>query len=79
MIRNRVFHQHADFIFLVIRKPDGWEPTQFDDVPPRGEVLSEDFVASHAEAHDDLQRCNQLALDLKLDKWAVIQAPSGGL
>jgi len=79
MIKNRVFQAHGDFVFLIIRKPENWEPTQVDQAPPGGEILSKHYVASYAEAHDDLQRCNQIALDGKLDTWAVIQPPSGGL
>ena len=34
-----------------------------------------DYVASDEEAHDDLVRCNQLAMTHNLNKWAVIQSP----
>lgn len=79
MIKNRIVPTHADYIFLIVRKPLGWQPTTVDEVPPGGEPLEKQYVASYAEAHDDLVRCNQLSQDWGLDKWAVIQAPNGQL
>ena len=79
MIKNRIVQLQADYIFLIVRKPNGWQPTGVDEVPRGGEILSEQYVASYAEAYDDLVRCNKLALERDLNKWAVILAPSGGL
>ena len=79
MLKNRIVHSQADYIFLIIRKPNGWQPSRVDQVPPGGEVLAEHYVASYAEAQDDLLRCNKLAMDRDLDQWGVILAPSGGL
>jgi len=79
MLKNRIAHSQTDYLFLIIRKPRGWQPSSIADVPSGGEVLSEHFVASYAEAHEDLVRCNELAMSRDLHRWAVIQAPCGGL
>jgi hypothetical protein len=84
MITNRIVHLQADYIFRIIRKPNGWRPHQFDQAPSTGhllacEIISEDFVASYAEARDDLMRFNGQVLTHGLDQWAMIVAPSGGL
>ena len=79
MLQNRIVNSQADYLFLIVRKPEGWEPSRIEEVPRGGKVLSQQFVASYAEAYDDLVRCNKLALDRGLDKWAVIQALGGYL
>jgi hypothetical protein len=79
MIKNRIVQLQADYVFRVIRKPAGWQPCRFDQFPSGGEVIAECYVASYAEAYDDMVRCNRLALDRDLDQWAIIQAPCGGL
>lgn len=79
MLKNRIVDAQTDYLFLVIRRPPGWQPRSIHDAPEGGEVLSEHCVASYAEALDDLVRCNELAIRGNLDRWAVIQAPSGGL
>jgi hypothetical protein len=73
MFENRFEFSQPDYIFVVIRKPQGWRPSNYFDVPPSGRVLSKSRVASYAEAHDDLVRCNRLSLHRSLDRWAVIQ------
>ncbi len=79
MIKNRMIRTQPDYIFLIVRKPDGWTPTSVDDVPMDQEIVSHQYVASYAEAYDDLLRCNRLSLKRNLDQWAVIQAPGGTL
>ncbi|QDU92462.1 hypothetical protein [Lignipirellula cremea] len=79
MINNRVFRTQADYLFLIVRMPIGWKPTRLEETPDHDEVLSQHFVASYAEAYDDLVRCNRLAMEQGLDEWAVIQAPGGEL
>jgi hypothetical protein len=74
MSNNRITQGQPDYIFLIVRKPSGWRPRNYFDVPPRGEIVSKTYVASYAEAHDDLKRCNRLSLHHSLDTWAVIQA-----
>ena len=79
MIKNRIVSTHADYIFVIVRKPNGWQASRIDEVPRGCEILSEQYVASYAEAYDDLVRCNRLSMERDLDQWAVIQAPSGCL
>ena len=79
MTRNRLTEGQPDYVFLIIRKPDGWRPRNYFDTPPRGEVVSKAYVASYEEAHDDLKRCNRLSLYNSLDTWAVIQAVEADL
>lgn len=79
MIKNRIAHLQPDYIFAIVIKPAGWEPTRFDEVPPGGKIASKDLVASYEEANDDLVRCNKASLDCALDTWAVILSPEGGL
>ena len=74
---NRLMQNQPDYIFAMIRTPPDWTPGGVDDVPPGGEVLTVDHVASFEEAHDDLVRSNKLAMERKLNKWAVIQSPGG--
>jgi hypothetical protein len=77
--RNRLANYQPDYLFTIVRKPLGWHPKDLDDIPPSGEILSLDYVPSYTEAYDDLLRCNQLALEQNLGKWAVIQCPDGNL
>lgn len=74
MSENRLTSTKPDFVFTIIRKPEGWRPRNYFDKPPYGRVLSKSLVASYEEAHDDLVRCNRLALHQALDTWAVIQS-----
>ena len=74
MFQNRITQGQPDYLFLIVRRPHGWRPRNYFDVPPHGEVVSKDYVASYAEAHDDLQRCNRWSLHNSLDTWAVVQA-----
>ena len=74
MPKNRITQGQPDYVFLLVRKPEGWRPRNYYDVPVTAEVLSKTFVASYEEAHDDLERCNRLALRRSLDVWAVVQA-----
>ena len=76
---NRIRHNQADYLLVIVRKPEGWSPSSLEDVPDQSHILSVAPVASFAEAKDDLLRCNRLVLDRKLDKWAVIHSPSGDL
>lgn len=71
MLDQRV-HMQQDFILTLFRLPDSWRPYAIYDVPPSGEILSRTRVASFEEAHDDLLRCNRLALKGKSRVWAVI-------
>lgn len=71
---NRIKQFQPDFVFLLVRKPKNWRPRNYFDVPPRGVVVSRTLVASYPEAHDDLVRCNRIALHGKLDTWAVIKS-----
>ena len=74
MSENRLTSTKPDFVFTIIRKPEGWRPRNYFDKPPYGRVLSKSLVANYEEAHDDLVRCNRLALHQSLDTWAVIQS-----
>ena len=73
MSRNRITHGQPDHVFMIVRKPANWRPRNYFDKPPHGEILSRSYVASYPEAHDDLQRCNQLSLRHSLDTWAVVE------
>ena len=77
MITNRIANVQADYVLMIVCKPPQWQPTQIDDVPPSGEFVCKDYVASFEEAFDDLVRCNKLSIERKLDTWAVIQSPGG--
>lgn len=77
--QNRIFRNQPDYLFSIVRRPPGWVPASIDDAPAGAEVLSTELVASFDEAHDDLVRCNKLALRQDLDKWAVIQSAGGNL
>ena len=74
MSEDKLTSIKPDFVFTIIRKPEGWRPRNYFDKPPYGRVLSKSLVASYEEAHDDLVRCNRLALHRFLDTWAVIQS-----
>ena len=77
--KHRIALLQADYLFMIVRRPTGWEPSKPDDTPPEGAVLSVDYVASYDEAREDMLRCNQLAMRQGLDKWAVVQSPGGDL
>ena len=78
MFHNRMGQLQDDCLLLIVRTPANWRPVRIDEVPGNAEVIASHSVASYAEAYDDLIRCNCLAMDEKLDRWAVIQAPCGG-
>ena len=78
-IKNRITNARNDYLFKIVRRPEGWQPETVEDIPPAGEVLSVDYVASFEEARDDLLRCNSLSLEKNLDKWAVVQSAGGEL
>jgi hypothetical protein len=62
-----------DYIFSVVQVPKDWKPAAVYDVPPVGKIISQMPVASFDEAHDDLVRCNRLAMKHGLHRWAVVQ------
>ena len=74
MSENRLRASQPDFVLTIIRQPENWRPRNYFDEPPHGRVVSQSLVASYEEAHDDLVRCNRLALHQSLDTWAVIQS-----
>ena len=74
MGENRLTASGPDFILAIVVKPKNWRPRNYFDKPPFGLVVSKTLVASYAEAHDDLVRCNHLSLHQSLDTWAVIQS-----
>lgn len=73
--RNRLMRSHRDYMLAIVRRPAGWRPKAVDDAPPAGDIVQQDPVASYAEAHDDVVRCNQYALGQELDLWAVVLGP----
>jgi hypothetical protein len=73
MMLNRRSNYQPDFIFSVVRVPKNWKPDSVFDVPPTGKVVSQMPVASFDEAHDDLIRCNQIAIRRGLREWAIIE------
>ena len=79
MSEKRIFLPQPDYLLTLVRRPANWLPQSLQDVPPHGELLSSTPVASYAEAHDDLVRCNRLALRSKQLVWATIEAPSAEL
>ena len=79
MNKNRISQLQSDYIFTVVRKPRGWLPADIASVPPTGEVLTRDYVASYEEAVDDLKRCNNYSMEQGLNTWAVIESPEAGL
>lgn len=72
MINNRINFQ-PDYLLSIVRVPVSWQPDTVYEIPPSGKIVSQMPVASFDEAHDDLVRCNELALALDLREWAVIQ------
>ena len=79
VIKNRIARVQADYLFMILRPPEGWQPKAAQDIPPGGKVLSVDYVASFDEAHDDLLRCNVLYLRKKFEMWAIVQSAGGDL
>ena len=77
MIRNRLTQTKPDYFLLIVRRPRNWRPTHLADAPIGTESLSTEPVASFEEAHDDLVRCNRLAIKHRLDQWAVIKTSRG--
>ena len=67
-----------DFLFSIVEVPRNWRPAAVYDVPPSGRVVSQMRVASFEEAHEDLVRCNKIALQKRLRQWAVIQTAGAG-
>jgi hypothetical protein len=72
MSENRINYQ-PDYIFSIVRIPANWKPREVYDVPPTAELVTQVAVASFDEAHDDLVRCNGLALISGWREWAIIQ------
>ena len=75
---NRQSNYQPDFIFSIVRVPKNWRPENVFDVPPSGKVVSRTQVASFDEAHDDLIRCNQVAIRRGLREWAMIETAGAG-
>jgi len=71
--RKTSIQYRPDHFLVIIRKPSSWLPKNYFEVPPRGEIVSRQVVASYSEAHDDLVRCNRIAMAHSLDVWAVIE------
>ena len=76
MPQNRMARATRDHYLAIVRRPANWEPATLFDVPIGAKVLAVDAVASHAEALDDVLRCNEHALAHELNRWAVLQCPS---
>lgn len=72
MITRRPNFQ-SDFMFSVVRVPNNWRPESIFDVTSPSRVVSRMPVASFEEAHDDLIRCNRIAISLGLRDWAMIE------
>ncbi|MEM9412593.1 MAG: hypothetical protein AAGA30_15880 [Planctomycetota bacterium] len=72
---NRFSNQKPDYLLVIIRRPDGFRPKNHFEKPTVGtaQIVEVSPVASYAEAHDDLVRCNRLSLYKSLDTWAVIK------
>ena len=70
---NRFSLNRPDYILTFVKKPAGWKPRNYFEKPRQAVILSRHPVASYAEAHDDLVRCNRLALRHSLGEWAVIE------
>ncbi len=75
---NRNSNYQPDFIFSIVRAPKDWQPENMFDVPSSGKVVSRVPVASFDEAHDDLIRCNQLAIRNGMREWAMIETAGAG-
>ncbi len=67
------FQFQPDFVFTLVKVPADWEPQSIDDLPTRGEVVSQMRVASFEEAYEDLLRCNRFSMDRSLGVWAIVQ------
>lgn len=67
-----------DFIFSIVIAPKDWRPENVFDIPPTGKVVSRVPVASFDEAHDDLIRCNKIAIRRQLREWAMIETAGAG-
>ena len=74
MIRNRLTQLQPDYLLTIVARPRDWRPTHLADAPIGAEQLSTTPVASFEEAHDDLVRCNRLAIKHQLNQWAVIKS-----
>ena len=75
MSENRLTSTKPDFVFTIIRKPEGWTATQlFRQASFYGRGSSKSLVASYEEHHDHLVHCNRFALHQALDTWAIIQS-----
>lgn len=75
---NRRSNYQPDFIFSIVRVPNNWRPENVFDVPPSGKIVYEMPVASFDEAHDDLIRCNQIAIRNGMREWAIIETAGAG-
>ena len=75
----RRFNFRRDYIFTIVKINGDWRPENVYDLPRTGKIVSQTRVASFEEAHEDLLRCNQTALDFKLDEWAIIQTSKVGI
>jgi hypothetical protein len=70
---NRFPLNRPDHILTLVEKPMGWKPRNYFEKPRQAVILSRQPVASYEEAHDDLVRCNRLALRHSLSQWAIIE------
>ncbi len=70
---NRFPLNRPDYILTLVEKPMGWKPRNYFEKPRQAVILSRQPVASYEEAHDDLVRCNRLALRHSLGQWALIE------
>ena len=75
---NKDPNEQPDVIFSIVRMPRRWIPEHVFDAPPDGKILSRMPVASFDEAHDDLLRCNKIAIQFGLRQWAMIQTAGAG-
>lgn len=74
MTRNRLTQTQPDYLLMIVHRPRDWCPTHLADAPIGAEPISTALVASFEEAHDDLVRCNRLAIKHRLNQWAVIES-----
>ncbi len=77
-----MFHSQSnyqpDFIFSIVRVRKNWRPENVSDIPPAGKVASRTPVASFDEAHDNLIRCNQVAIRHGLRPQVKIETAGAG-
>ena len=73
------FTFQRDYILTILKIRSEWQPENVYDIPRAGQIVSQTRVASFEEAHEDLIRCNRIALDFKLDEWAIIQTSKAEL